>query len=89
MDRENSNEIREEALLQVISLSNLSEETLFLSIAAFRKMVGMSAPLMLSHLTNMLGGFGNVYLFSRISAESLACRTYYCNAKSFFCFFWE
>ncbi len=39
---------------------------------AFKKMLGMSAPLMLSHLTNMLGGFGNVYLFSRLSANSLA-----------------
>lgn len=27
---------------------------------------------MLSHLTNILGGFGNVHLFSRLSAKSLA-----------------
>jgi putative MATE family efflux protein len=42
------------------------------SMLAFKRMLGMSAPLMLSHLTNMLGGFGNVYLFSRLSAKSLA-----------------
>jgi MATE family multidrug resistance protein len=42
------------------------------SVSAFRKMLGMSAPLMLSHLTNMLGGFANVYLFSRLGAKSLA-----------------
>lgn len=35
-------------------------------------MLGMSAPLMLSRLTNMLGGFGNIYLLFRLSAESLA-----------------
>lgn len=50
----------------------LREPVLFLSKKDFKKMLGMSAPLMLSHLTNMLGGFGNVYLFSRLSAKSLA-----------------
>lgn len=53
-------------------LSNSSEESAVFSMPAFRKMLGMSAPLMLSHLTNMLGGFGNVYLFSRLGAKSLA-----------------
>ena len=52
--------------------SNFSEEPVVFSMLAFKKMLGMSAPLMLSHLTNMLGGFGNVYLFSRLSAKSLA-----------------
>lgn len=75
MDIEHISEVREdveEPLQQIISLPDLSEESLFFSITAFRKMLGMSAPLMLSHLTNMLGGFGNVYLFSRLNAESLA-----------------
>lgn len=70
MDIEPINDVREEEALQQII--PISEESLVFSIAAFRKMVGMSVPLMLSHLTNMLGGFGNVYLFSRLSAESLA-----------------
>lgn len=64
---------REEAQTSVAVLSPVfSEPPVVFSILAFRKMLGMSAPLMLSHLTNMLGGFGNVYLFSRLGAKSLA-----------------
>lgn len=69
---EDMSEDREEAIRSVDPLLNLSEQFPLFSKAAFRKMLGMSAPLMLSHLTNMLGGFGNVYLFSRLSADSLA-----------------
>ena len=76
MDIESTNEevVKREEEAQPISplSSNFSEEPVIFSMLAFRKMLGMSAPLMLSHLTNMLGGFGNVYLFSRLSAESLA-----------------
>lgn len=72
MDIEDISEDREEEIHSVGPLLNLSEQSPLFSISAFRKMLGMSAPLMLSHLTNMLGGFGNVYLFSRLNADSLA-----------------
>lgn len=63
----------EEAQVPVTALAPIfSDPPAVFSLLAFKKMLGMSAPLMLSHLTNMLGGFGNVYLFSRLSAKSLA-----------------
>ncbi|MFZ0218850.1 MAG: MATE family efflux transporter [Candidatus Aquirickettsiella sp.] len=62
----------EEPLIRHPLASNFSEDPVVFSMLAFRTMLSMSAPLMLSHLTNMLGGFGNVYLFSRLSAKSLA-----------------
>lgn len=42
--------------------ANFSEESVVFSMLAFKKMLGMSAPLMLSHLTNMLGGFVDNFL---------------------------
>lgn len=72
MDIEEISEDREEEIQQLSQQINFSEQSSLFSKAAFRKMLGMSAPLMLSQLTNMLGGFGNVYLFSRLSADSLA-----------------
>ena len=76
MDTEDSSagvpEREEEAQVPVAALAPIySEPSVIFSILAFRKMLGMSAPLMLSHLTNMLGGFANVYLFSRLGAQSI------------------
>lgn len=73
MDMENNQESYRDASGSLSSeVKILREPVLFLSKKDFKKLLGMSAPLMLSHLTNMLGGFGNVYLFSRLSAKSLA-----------------
>lgn len=77
MDTENNSadipEREEEAQIPVTALAPIfSDPPAVFSIIAFKKILGMSAPLMLSHLTNMLGGFGNVYLFSRLGAKSLA-----------------
>ncbi len=77
MDMENNStdlpKREEEAQVTVAALAPIfSDPPTVFSILAFRKMLGMSAPLMLSHLTNMLGGFANVYLFSRLGAKSLA-----------------
>ncbi|WP_339051011.1 hypothetical protein [Rickettsiella endosymbiont of Xylota segnis] len=71
MDIEEISEDREEEIQQLSQQINFSEQSCLFSKAPFRKILGMSAPLMLSQLTNMLGGFGNVYLFSRLSADSL------------------
>lgn len=68
--RDGSDDLNSE--IQLVPSVILREPALFFSRKDFKKMLGMSAPLMLSHLTNMLGGFGNVYLFSRLSVKSLA-----------------
>lgn len=72
MEVENNDEVE---LLddQTVSFRpSLVETPTLFSLAPFNKMLRLSTPLMLAHLTNMLGGFGNVYLFSRLGPKPLA-----------------